>query len=294
MTGPSGSRSSARRCPTAGGSTPRRRSSCTTRPRARALADAGLTKDDVDGFGSSGMGLLAPIEIAEYLGLRPTWVDGTGVGGATWEFMVEHAAAAIHGRPRRGRRARLRLDHPRRPQARRRTRQPRRSAPAGPVQFDAPYGHALIAKYAMADAPAHARVRHDHRAAGRDRGVDPLQRRRSTPTPTTATRSPSTTCSRRAMIADPLTKLHCCIRSDGGGAVVLTSRGAGADLRQGSRCGCSAPARRRRHTTMSEWADFTESPAVRSGPAGVRAGRRHARPTSTSARSTTRSRRWCC
>ena len=41
------------------------------------------------------MGLLAPIEIAEYLGLRPTWVDGTGVGGSTWEFMVEHATAAI-------------------------------------------------------------------------------------------------------------------------------------------------------------------------------------------------------
>ena len=61
----------------------------------RALADAGLTKADVDGFGSSGMGMLAPIEICEYLGLRPTWVDGTGVGGSTWEFMVEHATAAI-------------------------------------------------------------------------------------------------------------------------------------------------------------------------------------------------------
>ena len=73
---------------------------------SRALADAGLTKDDVDGFGSSGMGLLAPVEIAEYLGLRPTWVDATGVGGATWEFMLEHAAAAIQRRARRGRRAR--------------------------------------------------------------------------------------------------------------------------------------------------------------------------------------------
>ena len=41
------------------------------------------------------MGLLAPVEIAEYLGLRPTWADGTGVGGCTWEFMVEHATAAI-------------------------------------------------------------------------------------------------------------------------------------------------------------------------------------------------------
>ena len=58
---------------------------------SRALADAGLTKDDIDGLGSSGMGLLAPIEIGEYLGLRPTWVDGTGVGGSH---------VGVHGRAR--------------------------------------------------------------------------------------------------------------------------------------------------------------------------------------------------
>ena len=62
---------------------------------SRAVADAGLTKDDVDGFGSAGTGSLAPIEIAEYLGLRPTWADGTSVGGSTWEFMAEHAVEAI-------------------------------------------------------------------------------------------------------------------------------------------------------------------------------------------------------
>src|SRR5262249_23129160 len=62
---------------------------------SRALVDAGLEKGDVDGFASSGTGLLMPVEVAEYLGLRPTWVDGTGVGGSTWEFMVEHAMAAI-------------------------------------------------------------------------------------------------------------------------------------------------------------------------------------------------------
>ena len=33
---------------------------------SRALADAGLTKDDVGGFFSTGMGALAPIEVAEY------------------------------------------------------------------------------------------------------------------------------------------------------------------------------------------------------------------------------------
>ena len=35
----------------------------------RALADAGLTKDDVQGFCSCGTGALPPVELAEYLGL---------------------------------------------------------------------------------------------------------------------------------------------------------------------------------------------------------------------------------
>src|SRR5260370_28219438 len=37
---------------------------------------------------------------------------------------------------------------------------------------------------------------------------------------------------RSRLIADPLTKLHCCIRSDGGGSVVLTSAAPARDLRQ--------------------------------------------------------------
>src|SRR5271157_2083345 len=60
----------------------------------RALAEAGIAKSEVDGFMSL-TGALPPVELAEYLGLRPNWVDSTGHGGSIWEFMVEHAAAAI-------------------------------------------------------------------------------------------------------------------------------------------------------------------------------------------------------
>src|SRR5271169_5274319 len=56
-----------------------------------ALADAGLTRDDVEGFGSVGT-VLPPTDISEYLGLRPTWGDSTNVGGAAWEVMAQHAA----------------------------------------------------------------------------------------------------------------------------------------------------------------------------------------------------------
>ena len=52
-----------------------------------ALADAGLSPADVQGFGSVGT-TLPPIEVSEYLGLRPTWCDSTNVGGAAWEVMA--------------------------------------------------------------------------------------------------------------------------------------------------------------------------------------------------------------
>ena len=115
---------------------------------ARALADAGLTRDDIDGFCSTGMGVLAPVEVAEFLGLRPTYVDSTGVGGGTWEVLVEHAMAAIQTGIAKnvlivyGSTARADL------KKRLRTANLAMSS-RGPSQFETPWGHTLIAKYAM-------------------------------------------------------------------------------------------------------------------------------------------------
>lgn len=229
---------------------------------SRAIADAGLTKADIDGFGSSGMGLLAPVEMAEYLGLRPTWVDGTGVGGSTWLFMVEHAVEAIQAGHAEvvllayGSTARADL------KARRRTAN-LSFGTRGPVQFDAPFGHTLIAKYAMT-----AR-RHMHEFGTT---IDQLaeiavsERDNASRNPEAYYRDPITIDDVHAsrLIAEPLTKLHCCIRSDGGGAIVLTTDERAADLR-------SKPVRVlgtgevTSHTTMSEWEDFTVSPAAWSG-----------------------------
>ena len=43
---------------------------------SRAIADAGLTKDDIDGFASSGMGMLAPVEIAQLINAVPVRLTG--------------------------------------------------------------------------------------------------------------------------------------------------------------------------------------------------------------------------
>jgi acetyl-CoA acetyltransferase len=229
---------------------------------SRAIADAGLTKADVDGLGSSGMGLLAPVELGEYLGLRPTWVDGTGVGGSTWEFMVEHATAAIQAGHVEvvvlvyGSTTRADL------KARRRTANLGFGG-RGPVQFDAPFGHSLIAKYAMAarrhmiefgtkiDQLAEISVSSRYNASLNPEAyyrdlitIDDVQNSR--------------------MMAEPLTKLHCCIRSDGGGAVVLTSEERARDLPTRP-VWVLGTGEATSHTTMSEWEDFTESPAARAG-----------------------------
>jgi acetyl-CoA acetyltransferase len=229
---------------------------------SRALADAGLEKGDVDGFASCGTGLLAPIELAEYLGLRPNWVDGTGVGGATWEFMVEHATAAIaegHAEV-----VVLAYGSTARADLKRRDRRANLSfGSRGPVQFDAPFGHTLIAKYAMV-----AR-RHMHEFGTTIEQLAEIAvstRQNASLNPDAYYRDPITIedVNTSPLIADPLTTLHCCLRSDGGGSVVLTSEERARDLatRPVWVLGTGEAVS---HTTMSEWDDFTESPAVRSG-----------------------------
>ena len=129
--------------------------------------------------------------------------------------------------------------------ARRRTREPRRSARRGPVQFDVPFGHTLISKYAMATR------RHMHEFGTTIEQLAEIAvstRYNASLNPEAYYRDPITIddVQSAAMIADPLTKLHCCIRSDGGGAVVLTTEERAQRPRRSSRSGCSAPARRRR------------------------------------------------
>ncbi|WP_087927644.1 thiolase C-terminal domain-containing protein [Streptomyces albireticuli] len=233
----------------------------------RALADSGLGKGLVDGLASAGVGTLAPIEIADYLGLRPTWVDSTTVGGSTWEVMAAHAADAIAARHANavllvyGSTARADL------KAGRRTATLSLGA-HGPAQFEAPYGHTLVAKYAMA-----AR-RHMHQygtTLEQFADIAVQTRANALHNPHAMYRAPITVDDVLGgpVIADPFTKLHCCVRSDGGCAVLLAGEEYVADAVKppvwvlGSGTAVS-------HATMSEWEDFTVSPAAVSGARAFR------------------------
>ncbi|MFI5973152.1 thiolase C-terminal domain-containing protein [Streptomyces sp. NPDC051452] len=228
----------------------------------RALADAGLDRARVDGFASAGLGTLAPVEVAAHLGLHPTWVDSTSVGGSTWEVMAAHAADAIAAGHANavllvyGSTARADI------RAGRRTGDLSFGA-RGPLQFEVPYGHTLIAKYAMA---ARRHMIQYGTTTEQLAQVAVQARANASLNPDAMYRTPITTDDVLSgpLIADPFTKLHCCLRSDGGAAVLLAAEEYARDCR-------TAPVRILgtgeyvSHASMSEWEDFTVSPAAVSG-----------------------------
>ncbi len=182
-----------------------------------ALADAGLTKDDVDGYfcagDAPGMG---PLSMADYMNLRVRHVDATDIGGSSYLMLVSHAAQAIKagkcnvalitlaGRPRTDSR-------------------PRAVNPDQPdVQFEAPYGLVTLNAYAL------CAMRHMHEygttseqlawikvAASHHAQWNPHAMLRDVVTVEEVLASP--------MVADPLHRLDCCVISDGGGALIVVS-----------------------------------------------------------------------
>ena len=62
----------------------------------RALDDCGLKLGDVDGLISScTQSRTSPLNLAEYLGISPAYIDGTIIGGSSFMFQVQHAMAAL-------------------------------------------------------------------------------------------------------------------------------------------------------------------------------------------------------
>lgn len=235
----------------------------TAQAARRALSDAGIAPDEVDGFASTGLGTLAPADVAEYMGLTPRWVDSTSVGGAAWETMASHAADAISV----GHADVILIAYG--STARADIKKGLRGASLdwgtrGPLQWEAPYGHTLISKYAMA-----AR-RHMHQYGTTIEQLAEIAvetRANAASNPEAFYRDPITVDDVLGgpMIADPFTKLHCCIRSDGGAAAVLVSEERARDLPKAP-VWVLGSAESTSHVSLSQWADFTTGPAAVAGP----------------------------
>lgn len=228
----------------------------------RAVAESGLSPADVDGFASTGLGTMPPIDVAEYLGLKPRWVDSTTVGGSSWEVMAAHAVDAIS----EGHADVVVLSYG--STARADLRKGLRSAnldwgSRGPLQWEAPYGHTLISKYAMAAR----RHMHEYGTTIEQLAEVAVSARfNAGPNPEAYYREPITVDDVLAgpMIADPFTKLQCCIRSDGGAAIVLAAEDRVADTAT-TPVWVLGTGEHTSHISMSQWEDFTVGPAVVSG-----------------------------
>jgi acetyl-CoA C-acetyltransferase len=223
-----------------------------------ALQDAGLSKDDVDGYFCAGDAPgLGPLAMADYMNLKLRHIDSTETGGSSYLVHVAHAAQAIAagkcnvalitlaGKPR--------------------TAKPVARPSGGPeAQWESPFGPVLVGLYAMC-----AR-RHMHEygttpeqlawikvAASHHAQHNPHAMLRDVVTVEDVINSP--------MIADPLRRMDCCVVSDGGGALIVTRPEIARTLKRAVisvRGAGEAP----KHQ-MGGAIDLTYSGAVWSGPA---------------------------
>ena len=189
----------------------------------RALADAGLTKDDVDGLvtcNSMAEPYMYHAEAtAEYLQIFPRFCIGVGAGGGTTFSILHHAASAIVSGMCNTVVVAM-ADSLRTGMTRERAMVTQSSS--GHTQFESPYGPTVPALYALI-----ARAHMDTYGTRPEQfaSVAVTCRKHAALNETAQMREPITVedVLNSRLIADPLRLLDCSLVSDGGAAIVLTS-----------------------------------------------------------------------
>lgn len=228
-----------------------------------AMADAGLKPKDIDGVATA---VETPQQIAHYLGITPSWVDGTSVGGCSFMIHLRHAAAAIEA----GLAKTILITHGE--SGRSRVGQPARSVAATSLngQFEQPFGP--FGPPTMFPIPVlrfmkRYGVTHEQIAM-----VSVVQREWAAKNPRATFKDPITVDDvlNSRMIAYPFRLLQCCLVTDGGGALIVTHRDRAKDFPQkpvyvlGTGESVETP-------MISQMADFTSSRAFSvAGPTAFR------------------------
>ncbi len=181
-----------------------------------AMADAGLKASDIDGVATAGEN---PTSIAHYLGITPTWVDGTAVGGCSFMLHVRHAAAAIN----EGLCKTVLITHGESGRTRVGSSGFGRAAASLMGQFEVPFG--VTSPPTMFTIPV-LRYLKTHGLTEEDLAwVSVIQREWAAKNPRASFKDPITVDDvlNSPMIAWPFRMLMCCLVTDGGGALILTS-----------------------------------------------------------------------
>lgn len=192
-----------------------------------AMTDCGIDKDAVDGVATVGAPAgPGPVAVADCLGITPSWMDGTSLGGTSFLMHVRHAIGAI----RAGFCSTVLITHGE--SGRSRVGQGRRAPDPASMdgQFETPYGVAgpptrftiPLLRYMKETGLTHEQLAN----------VAVAQRKWAQLNPRAMMRDPITVedvfASR--IIAYPFHLLECCLVTDGGGALVVTSADRAADL----------------------------------------------------------------
>jgi acetyl-CoA acetyltransferase len=191
-----------------------------------AIRDAGLTNADVDGVACAGQ---SPVAMAHYLGITPRYLDGTTIGGCSFMLHVRHAVAAIatgmcdvvlvtHGESGKSRVGAGMF----------------RGGDASSLQaqFEAPYGPTGAPSTFPIGVLRYMKtygLTHEQLAM-----VAVVQRQWASRNPRAMMRDLITVddvLSSR-IVAYPMHLLECCLVTDGGGALVLTSAERARDMPQ--------------------------------------------------------------
>ena len=200
-----------------------------TQAITRALADAGLTVRDVDGLATTGVSRFSTTQLAEYVGIQPSWVDSTFAGGAAFEMFVARAAQAIEA----GQASVIVVSFASNQRsAASRSLSGVVEAHTPEAQFETPYGPlSPISHYAMAAAAylhrygaTREQVAEVAIAAREWALLNPVAYRYA------GGRLTVDDVLSSPVVSTPLTKADCCLVTDGGGAVILTSHDRARDL----------------------------------------------------------------
>ena len=190
-----------------------------------AMADARIKPSDIDGVATAGA---SPTEIVHYLGIEPRWADGTSVGGCSFMLHVRHAVAAIEA----GHCNTVLITHG----------ESGRSGVGRGGFFGGGGGASLAGQFEMPYGPngpttmftigvlrymKEYGLTHEQLAS-----VAVVQREWAGLNPRAMFRDPITVADvlESRVIAYPFHKLECCLVTDGGGALILTTAERATDF----------------------------------------------------------------
>jgi acetyl-CoA acetyltransferase len=225
---------------------------------SRALEDAGLEKGDVDGlFSASAYYHMPTLSVGEYLGIRPRYSDATSMGGSSFISHLFHAAAAIdaglcevaliaYGSTQRSAGGRL-------------------VSGSETLPYEAPYKPRYpVSMYALA-ASRHMHEYGTTREQLAEVAVAAREWAKLNPKAFVREDLSVEDVLDSRMVSSPLSVLDCCLVTDGGGAVIVTSARRARELRKPPVYLLGA-AEAHWHRNISQMPDLTASAAVESGP----------------------------